>query len=193
MNQFFSNRLTVPVLVLAVSVLFPCAGRMQGAERTHAREINGTIFTTLTIYENSELTGDVNCAVPLTMPGANPCISFGADHIKLRLNGHTITGPVTPPTGCSLPTDAMYGVGIDAIDRTDVAIEGPGIIQHFERWGILLGLTGHPSSEVTVKKVTVYRNCWSGMQTISTSESLFEENVFVDDAGGSNGASCGGT
>ena len=193
MNRFLSNRVTVRVLVLAVSVLLPCAGRMQGAASMPATGISGTISTPLIIYMDSELTGDVNCAVPLTNPGANPCISFGADHIKLQLNGHTITGPVTPPTGCSLPTDTMYGVGIEAIDRTDVQIEGPGIIQDFQRWGILLGLTGHPSSEVTVQKVTVYRNCWSGMQTISTSESLFEENVFDDDAGGSNGASCGGT
>jgi len=44
-----------------------------------------------------------------------------------------------------------------------------------------------------VKKVTAYHNCWSGMQTFSTSDSIFEQNVFADDAGGSNGASCGGT
>jgi hypothetical protein len=185
MSQFLSHR--VPLVVLVVSALLLCAGR------THATEISGTISTTLTIYDDSVLVDDVKCAVPLTMPGANPCISFGADHIKLRLNGHTITGPVTPPTGCSLPTDSMYGVGIAAIGRTDVKIEGPGIIQHFERWGILVGLTGHPSSQITVKKVTAYRNCWSGMQTFSTSESNFEENVLASDAGGSNGASCGGT
>lgn len=185
MSQVLSHRM--PLIVLAFSALLLCAGR------THATEISGTISTTLIINDDSELAGDVTCTVPLTMPGANPCISFGADHIKLRLNGHTITGPVTPPTGCSLPSDSMFGVGIEAIDRIDVKIEGPGIIQHFERWGILIGLTGHPSSEVTVKKVTAYRNCWSGMQTFSTSDSTFEENVLASDAGGSNGASCGGT
>jgi hypothetical protein len=185
MNRFLSHRMTL--VALAFSALLLCAGR------TRATEISGTISATLTIYDDSELVGDVICAVPLTSPGANPCISFGADHIKLRLNGYTITGPVTPPTGCSLPTDSKYGVGISAIDRTDVKIEGPGIIQHFERWGILVGLTGHPSTQITVKKVTANRNCWSGMQTFSTSESNFEENVFTSDAGGSNGASCGGT
>ena len=185
MNQFLSHRI-VP-FVLAFSGLLFCA------VRASATEISGTISSTLTITEDSELTGDVTCSVPLTLPGANPCISFGADHITLRLNGHTITGPVTPPTGCSLPTDSMFGVGIAAIDRIDVKIEGPGIVQHFERWGILVGLNGHPSSEVTVKKVTAYRNCWSGMQTFATSESNFEENVFASDAGGSNGANCGGT
>ena len=181
MKRFPSHRVTLAVL--ALSALLLCAGRTPATT-----EISGTISTTLTIFEDSALAGDVTCTVQLTVPGANPCISFGADHVKLRLNGHTITGPVTP-----LPTDAMYGVGIEAIDRTDVKIEGPGIIQHFERWGILIGLTGHPSSEVTVKKVTAYHNCWSGMQTFSTSDSIFEQNVFADDAGGSNGASCGGT
>ena len=168
-------------------------GVLVSAGTAHATEISGTISSTLTIFDDSELVGDVTCSVPLTMPGVNPCISFGADHITLRLNGYTITGPVTPPTGCSLPTDSMYGVGIDVLDRTHVEIVGPGIIQHFARWGILVGLTGHPSDHVTVKKVTVFDNCWSGMQTIATSRSTFEENVFADDAGGSNGASCGGT
>ena len=174
------TRLGLPLFALIVSA-------------NAASKLSGTITSTLTIFDDSELVGDVTCNVPLTVPGANPCISFGVDHIRLRLNGHAIMGPVTPPTGCSLPTDAKYGVGIEAIDRTNVKIEGPGIIQHFERWGILLGLPGHPSTDVTVKKVTVYNNCWSGMQTFSTSDSTFEDNVFVDDAGGSNGASCGGT
>jgi parallel beta-helix repeat protein len=171
---------------LIAFALFFCVGRVQAAE------ISGTITSTVFIFDDSQLVGDVTCAVPMLLPGANPCITFGADHIKLRLNGHTITGPVTPPTGCSLPTDSMYGVGIEAIDRTDVKIEGPGVIQHFERWGILLGLTGHPSSHVTVRNVTAYRNCWSGMQTFSTSDSNFEEDIWVDNAAGSNGAACGG-
>jgi len=62
----------------------------------------------------------------------------------------------------------MFGVGIAVLDRSGVRIEGPGIIQHFERWGILVGLPGHPNSEVTVKKVTADHNRWSGMQTFST-------------------------
>jgi hypothetical protein len=175
-------------------VCLPLFAFIVSTNPAQAIKINGgTITTTFTIIEDSDLVGDVTCAVPLSVPGANPCIAFGVDHIKLRLNGHTITGPVIPPTGCSLTTDTMYGVGIAAIGRTNVTIEGPGIIQRFERWGILLGSTGFATTEVTMKKVTVYNNCWSGLQTVSTSESTFEENVFVDDAGGSNGASCGGT
>ena len=107
------------------AALFLCAGRV------HATDISGTITSTVFIFDDSRLVGDVNCAVPIVLPGSNPCISFGADHIKLSLNGHTITGPVTPPTGCSLRTDSMYGVGIEATDRSNVKIEGPGVIQHF--------------------------------------------------------------
>src|SRR2546422_7444924 len=29
------------------------------------------------------------------------------------LNGHTITGAVDPPTGCSLPSDSKFGVGVE--------------------------------------------------------------------------------
>ncbi len=107
------------------------------AVRAEATDISGTISSTLTIFDDSQLVGDVTCTVPLVLSGANPCIAFGVDHIKLRLNGHTITGPVDPPTGCSLPTDSKFGVGIEANNRTDVKIEGPGVIQKFQRWGDL--------------------------------------------------------
>jgi hypothetical protein len=185
MTQLLSRRITLSV--------FCAFGLLVGGARAQATDISGTISTTKVIYDDSELTGDVTCAVPPTVPGPNPCISLGADHITLRLNGHRITGPVTPPTGCSHEVDAMFGVGIAVLDRSDVKIEGPGIIQHFERWGILVGFPGHPNTEVTVKKVTADHNCWSGMQTFSTTDSNFEENVFTSDSSGSNGANCGGT
>jgi hypothetical protein len=106
----------------------------------------------------------------------------------LSLNGHTITGPVDPPTNVSLPTDSMFGVGIFVNGYTDVKIEGPGVIQHFQRWGIFLLSSTH----VTLKKVTVNRNCWSGVQTTSTSDRNFERDVWVNNAAGSNGSACGG-
>jgi len=180
MNRFPPNRMAIAVLT--VLALFVCA------ERAQATDISGTISNTLTIFDDSQLVGDVTCTVPLDMSGANPCIAFGVDHIKLRLNGHTITGPVFPPTGCSLPSDSKFGVGIYVNGQTDVKIEGPGVIQHFERWGILL----LSSTEVTVRKVTANRNCWSGMQTIGTSDSNFEGDIWINNAAGSNGAACGG-
>ncbi len=183
MNRFPPNRMAIAALT--VLALFVCA------ERAQSTDISGTIISTLTIFDDSELVGDVNCNVPLTAAdakGAASCIAFGASHIALHLNGHTLTGPVTPPTNCSLPSDAHFGVGIYANGQTDVKIEGPGVIQHFERWGIYL----FSSSGVTVRKVTANRNCWSGLQTGLTSDSNFEEDIWINNAAGSNGAPCGG-
>ena len=168
-----------------LAVLFAFAGRVP------ATNLSGTISTTVLITEDSQLVGDVACAVPLTASGANPCITFGEDQVSLRLNGHTITGLVDAPTDpdhCSFPTDSMFGVGILANGRIDVSIVGPGVIQRFQRWGILLVSSNH----VTVTKVTATRNCWSGMQTIGTSESSFTENIWSNNAAGSHGAACGG-
>jgi hypothetical protein len=170
---------------LAILALFVCADRAQ------ATDISGTITSTLTISDDSRLVSDVNCNVPLTTADVNgvaSCIAFGVSHITLRLNGHTLTGPASPPTNCSLPSDSNFGVGIYVNGQSDVKIEGSGVIQHFQRWGILL----LASTEVTVGKVTVNRNCWSGMQTINTSDSSFEEDMWVNNAAGSNGAPCGG-
>src|SRR6516162_5275279 len=122
MNRPLSNRITLAVFVLAVSGLFPFSGR------TQAGDIRGTISTTLTIYEDSELSGDVTCAVPLNTAGPTPCIAFGADRISLRLNGHTISGGFVPPAGCSHGSDASFGVGILVASRMDVKIEGPGLV-----------------------------------------------------------------
>jgi hypothetical protein len=183
MNRLLPNPMAIAALT--VLALFVCA------ERAQATDISGTITSTLTIFDDSRLVGNVNCNVPLTGADANgvaSCIAFGASHITLHLNGHTLTGPVTPPTNCSLPSDAHFGVGIYVNGQTDVKIEGRGVIQHFERWGILL----LSSTEVTVRKVTANRNCWSGMQTIGTSESNFEEDIWINNAAGSNGAACGG-
>jgi parallel beta-helix repeat protein len=184
MNGFPPHRIPIAAL-LVVSALFVCP------ERAQATDISGTITSTLTISDDSRLVSDVNCNVPLTSADANgvaPCIAFGASYITLHLNGHTLSGPVTPPTNCSLPSDAHFGVGIYVNGQTDVEIEGRGVIQHFERWGILL----RSSTGITVRKVTVNRNCWSGMQTILTSDSNFEEDFWINNAGGSNGAACGG-
>jgi parallel beta-helix repeat protein len=147
--------------------------------------ISGDISSTLTIFADTKLVGDVKCTSALLK---QPCIVFGADDITLRLNGHTMTGPVNPPTNCSLPTDSTFGVGIEVNGKSDVKIEGPGVIQNFQRWGIFL----LSSTEVTVKDVTGNRNCWSGLQTSGTSDSHFENDVWANNAGGSNGAPCGG-
>jgi parallel beta-helix repeat protein len=181
--MLMTRNIAPTTLVILFVALFVYAGRAQ------ATDLSGTISSTVTIFDDSRLVGDITCAVPLILTGANPCIAFGADHIKLHLNGHTITGPVAnPPTGCSLPSDSNFGVGIEANARTGVKIDGPGVIQKFQRWGILLLSSDH----VTVRKVTANRNCWSGLQTIDTSDSNFEEDFWINNAAGSNGAACGG-
>ena len=89
---------------------------------TQAEDISGLISTTLTIVENSQLTGDVICA-----QSGGPCIQFGADHIRLRLNGFTITRTDTePPTGCVSRTTFPLEDNISTNGHDHVAILGPG-------------------------------------------------------------------
>ena len=61
----------------------------------HATDIGGTISSTLTIAQDSQLVDDVTC----TVTGA-PCIAIGAPNVKLALNGFTMTGQADPQTGC---------------------------------------------------------------------------------------------
>ena len=153
-----------------------------------AADISGNISKTMTITEDSRLVGDVTCTIAVVKA---PCIVIGASHVKLNLNGFTITGPVDPLTelsNCSVPAPGPFGVGVEVAGQTDVKIEGPGIVQKFQRWGIFL----LSSTRVTVKHVTANYNCWSGMQTVGTSESNFEENIWANNAVGSHGAPCGG-
>lgn len=72
MNRFPPNRMVLVVLVPLA--LFVCA------ERAQATDISGTITSTLTISDDSELVGDVTCNVPITAADANgvaSCIAFG--------------------------------------------------------------------------------------------------------------------
>jgi parallel beta-helix repeat protein len=146
--------------------------------------------------------GDVTCAPTLAK---EPCIVVGASHIKLSLNGFTITGPVDPITNtaaCGTIADFVsgaIGIGIEAVGQNDIEIEGPGLIRHFVNWGIFLGNQTFASTgmapevrHLTVRRVTVAFNCWSGLQTLGVTNSRFEDSVFANNAVGSNGAACGG-
>lgn len=168
--------------------LLLCPGMAQ------AEDISGTITTTVTIYENSRLVGDVTCLVE-----NEPCIKFGASHIKLRLNGFTMTGRANPPNGCVPPivADFLPEDGIATDGQSHVAILGPGLVQKFRRYGIIVGVFPNPtfilSSNVTVKHVTSHHNCFSGIQLASVSDSVIEENVSVRNASASGAFPCGGT
>jgi hypothetical protein len=102
-----------------------CAGNAK------PKDIGGTISSTLTLTEDSQLVDDVTC----TVTGA-PCIVTGArSHVTLELNGFTMTGQADPQTGCSgAPstfTPPAVEDGIDVKAQTDIAIRGPGLIQRF--------------------------------------------------------------
>ena len=177
MAKCLSNRITLSAL--AVSALFVYAGRVQ------ATDISGTISTTLTIFEDSELVGDVTC----TVAGA-PCIKFGAPDITLTLNGFTITGRASPPNNCTgFPTPFVPEDGITTAGQSNVAILGPGLVRNFARMGILLSLG---SSQVRVEQVTAADNCFSGIILSGTTDSDIANNVSVRNFGFA-GAACGGT
>jgi hypothetical protein len=170
MSQHFSRRLTISVLTLFALSVF--------AVRAQANEISGTISSTLTIHEDSELVGDVMCEVV-----GSPCIAFGAPGIKLRLNGFTITGS---STDCTAATASTFGI---VAGQDGVAILGPGLVEKFAVFGIAL----NGASKAKVIGVTTSDNCFSGIILISTTDSDIERNVSVRNAMNSHGSPCGGT
>jgi hypothetical protein len=149
-----------------------------------AMDISGPIPSTLTIFEDSQLVGDVTCTV------ANAaCINFGAPDIKLRLNGFTVTGRADPPANCTNTTDFFPEDGIAAVAQDHVAVLGPGLVRKFGRHGIFLAR----SAKVKVKRVTSSDNCFSGILVSGVTDSDIEENVSVRNAIASGGFACGGT
>jgi len=92
--------------------------------------------TTISTHGHYELVAD------LTSSGT--CIKITASHVKLKLNGHTITGP-------SAATVNSSGIQLVAISHVD--IEGPGVITNF---GIAVDFEGADFSEV--KDVTASGN-----------------------------------
>jgi parallel beta-helix repeat protein len=161
-----------------------------------ADDISGTITTTLTIYRNSRLVGDVICEVV-----DQPCIRFGVSHLQLRLNGFTMTGRANPPNNCVTPDPTFVGFrpedGITTEGWTDIEILGPGLIQKFRRYGIIAGVFPNPAnligSRITIRQVTSHHNCFSGIQLSFVTNSRIEDNVSVKNASASGAFACGGT
>jgi len=176
MNQILIRRITLGIV--SIFVLLLCGARAQ------ATDISGTISTTLTIFEDSELVGDVTCLV-----ADASCIAFGVPGIKLQLNGFTITGRANSPAGCTPTAKFPSEDGIDVVGQHDVAILGPGLVQKFASVGVFLGA----ASKVKVKGITASDNCFSGILLIGTTDSDIEKNVSVRNSIGSQGFSCGGT
>ena len=171
----FKLTLVAPLLILAVC-----------ATSARATEISGTISTTFTIFDDSELVGDVTCLV-----ADAPCIQFGASDITLKLNGFTMTGRADPPARCISTANfsSFLEDGIDVVGWHGVAILGPGHVHKFARLGIFLS----GATKAKVRGVTASDNCFSGILLDVTSDSDIEKNVSVRNAIGSNGFACGGT
>jgi parallel beta-helix repeat protein len=172
MGQYLSRWLTLSVLPALALFVF--------AQGTQATDLSGTYSTPQTITDDSRLTGDVTCLVP----AGQPCITIGVSHIKLRLNGFTITGS---PTDCKAPTASTYGIVVAG--QHDVVILGPGLVQKFAVFGIALS----GASKVTIEEVTASDNCFSGIFLSGTTDSDIERNVSVRNSLASHGNPCGGT
>src|SRR5579864_6992910 len=166
-----SSRIMLSVWFLFA--LFVCGAPAQDTD------ISGTVSSTLTIYGDAKLVGDVTCNVA----GA-PCIAFGAAGIKLRLNGFTITDGANPSSICASSSFNEDGIQVNA--QHDVAILGPGLVHKFAGLGIsLLG-----STRVRVEGVTASDNCFSGIFLFGTTDSDIERNVSVRNSIGSKGNPC---
>ncbi len=150
--------------------------------------ISGVIPATLTINEDSELTGDVQCL----QTDNGPCIKFGRSGIKLDLNGFTMTGPANDPpssncTATFAPADGIQS-GFD-----DSEIEGPGVVQRMKRHGIaLLGTPADPVEESVVKKLVSHQNCYSGIFMGSVNNTLVDKVISARNSANSGFRPCGG-
>ena len=131
-----------------------------GVTSAGAEDISGTIAVTKTIFEDSQLVGDVTCTM---IDG--PCIDFGASHIKLRLNGFTMTGPglpdntpdpANPSAFCNATSGLPQADGIRILNQTHAQILGPGMVQKFRRHGIFIVGTSGVSTKAKVRLVTVF-------------------------------------
>ena len=169
-----NNRNTLACLAVSLLGLILCARPSQAAET----KISGTISTTVTLAQDSELVGDVTCNVV-----GGPCIASGAPNITLRLKGFTMTGTIP---GCTQATSSNDG--IDVLTN-DVTILGPGLIQKFGGFGVLLASV----SGATVRGITVTDSCFSGILLAGATDSDIEGNTSVRNAMGSEDNPCGGT
>lgn len=148
-----------------------------------ADRVSGLITRTYVMVEDTDLIGDVTCDV-----GSNPCFSFGAPDIELRLNGFTVTGKADPVTACSGATFAAE-TGITTNGRSNVQVRGPGLVQRFRGFGVLVA----GSTNARIENLTVSTNCASGIFANATSfGTLVQGNLSVRNGSSAPGFTCGG-
>jgi hypothetical protein len=176
------------VLTLLALVTALVLGTVPALGVHEEREIHGDITSTVTIDENSKLTGDVEC-----LQSTGPCIRFGGPGIRLDLNGFTMTGPANHPPGANCATDFADQDGIQST-FDDVVIQGPGLVQGMRRHGIaLIGTSAaDPVERAVVKKLVSHQNCFSGIFLGFVNNSLVDGVVSARNSAASAGRPCGG-
>ena len=81
---------------MATAVLVLGAVSVSVTTQDRPDRVSGIITRTFSIVANTELGGDITCAVA----DGTPCFSFTVPGLELRLNGYTVTGKGDPVTGC---------------------------------------------------------------------------------------------
>lgn len=148
-----------------------------------ADRVSGLITQTYVMVQDTDLVGDVTCDVE-----NNPCFSFGAPDIVLKLNGFTVTGKADPVTGCRGATFPRE-FGITTNGHSNVEIRGPGLVQQFRNFGVFV--TG--STNARVLSLTASTNCASGIFVPATSfGTLVHGNIAVRNGSSAPGFTCGG-
>jgi hypothetical protein len=144
----------------------------------------GTLTRTYVIVTDTDLIGDVICDV-----GSNPCFSFGASGVELRLNGFSITGRADPVTGCGGANFANE-FGITTNGQHSVGVRGPGVVQRFRNHGIFV-VGG--SRNARIEGLTASTNCTAGIRVMATAfDTLVERNTVLRNGATTPGSSCGG-
>jgi hypothetical protein len=176
-EQMRSSSLATAVLVLgAVGVSVSTQDRPDA--------VSGTITRTFSIVVNTQLTGDVTCAVA----DGTPCFSFAVPGVELRLNGYTMTGKGDPVTGCGgAVTPGEVGITTNA--QRGAVVRGPGLVQRFRNHGVQVAA----SDGARIEGITVSTNCGSGIFVPATSfNTLVQENTALRNGSSNPGLSCGG-
>jgi Periplasmic copper-binding protein (NosD) len=174
----------VKTLVLATALIVVGAVGVSSMKQPRPDRVSGTLTRTYTIVADTELVGDVTCAVA----DATPCFSFSVPGVELRLNGFTATGKGDPVTGCA-GTPTTGEVGVSTNGQSQVTVRGPGLIQRFRGHGVQV--TG--STNARVEGLTVSTNCGSGIFILASSFStLVEGNTSLRNGSSVAGAACGG-
>jgi len=170
--------------ILVTSLLVVGALGVGSMTQAQLDRVSGTLTRTYTIVVDTELTGDVTCAVA----DGTPCFSFTVPGVGLRLNGFTITGKADPVTACG-GTPTTGEVGISTNGQSQVSVSGPGLVQRFRNHGVQVG----GSSNARVEGLTASTNCGSGIFVLATSfDTLVQGNTSLRNGSTTPGQACGG-